>query len=348
MRMRYHSAMSRSLAIVVFPNFELLDLSGPLCAFTAATLHGSPYAVSVVSAQGGRVMSSSGVAIETAKSSPRRRYDTIMAVGGLTAHKLGPDSDPVALVRKLASGARRVTSVCTGACLLASAGLLEGRRATTHWRYAGALQSRFPKIRVDADRIFVKDAGVWTSAGVTAGIDLALALIEEDYGTALARKIARDLVVHHRRHGGQSQFSTLLELEPTSGRVRQALAFARDHLHEALSVERLAAAACMSSRHFGRLFLSETGETPARAVERLRIEAARPRVEDTREPLESIALKVGFGDVERMRRSFVRLFGQTPQTLRRSARSAQRMVREADEDHRLGPAPARESHQHQA
>ncbi|HEY6925143.1 MAG TPA: GlxA family transcriptional regulator [Steroidobacteraceae bacterium] len=312
--------MSRSLAIVVFPDFELLDLSGPLCAFTAATLHGSPYKVSVVSAQGGSVMSSAGVSIDTVKSAPCQRYDTIMVVGGLTAHKLAPQSDTVVLVRKLAAGARRVTSVCTGACLLACAGLLEGKRATTHWRYAGVLQSRFPKIRVDADRIFVNDAGVWTSAGVTAGIDLALALIEEDYGTVLARKIARDLVVHHRRHGGQSQFSTLLELEPTSGRVRRALAFARDHLQEPLSVERLAAAACMSSRHFGRIFLSETGETPARAVERLRIEAARPRVEESREPLDSIARKVGFRDVERMRRSFVRLCGQTPQTLRRLAR----------------------------
>jgi transcriptional regulator GlxA family with amidase domain len=314
------AAMSRSVAVVVFPHFELLDLSGPLCAFTGATLHGSPYAVSVVSAEGGSVTSSSGVSIDTAKPSARRRYDTVMAVGGLTAHKLAESSDTVALVRKLASGARRVTSVCTGAYLLASAGLLEGRRATTHWRYAGVLQSRFPKVRVDADRIFVKDAGVWTSAGVTAGIDLTLALIEEDYGTGLAKKIARDLVVPYRRHGGQSQFSTLLELEPASDRVRQALHFARDHLHEPLSVERLSAAACISSRHFGRLFLSETGETPARAIERLRIEAARPRVEDGREPLESIARKVGFGDVERMRRSFVRLFGQTPQTLRRLAR----------------------------
>ncbi len=233
-------------------------------------------------------------------------------------------------MRKLAKGARRVTSVCTGAFLLANAGLLEGRRATTHWRYAGVLQSRFPAIRVDADRIFVADAGVWTSAGVTAGIDLALALIEEDYGSELARTIARDLVVPYRRPGGQSQFSTLLELEPTSDRVRQALAFAREHLHERLPVERLAEAACISARHFGRLFLSETGETPARAVERLRVEAARPRVEESREPLEMIARKVGFGDVEGMRRSFVRLCGQTPQTLRRLSRRR---------DGRLAPVP---------
>ena len=312
--------MSRSTAIVVFPNFELLDLSGPLSAFTASTLHGSPYCVSVISAEGGSVVSSSGVSIDTSKPSPRRRYDTVMVVGGLTAHRLDADSDTVTLLRKLARRADRVTSVCTGAFLLAAADLLEGRKATTHWRYAGLFQSRFPKVRVDVDRIFVKDASVWTSAGVTAGIDLALALIEEDYGSALAKKIARDLVVHHRRFGGQSQFSALLELEPASERMQRALAFAREHLHEPLPVERLAAAACISARHFGRLFLGETGETPARAVERLRVETARPAVEDSREPLESIARKVGFGDVERMRRSFVRLFGQTPQTLRRCAR----------------------------
>jgi transcriptional regulator GlxA family with amidase domain len=326
MTVGYDAVMSPSIALVVFPNFELLDLSGPLSAFTAATLHGSPYSVSVVSARGGSIPSSSGVSIETTRPSPRRRCDTVMVVGGLSAHTLAPGSDTVALVGKLAAGARRVTSVCTGAFLLASAGLLQGRRATTHWRYARILQSHFPTVRVDSDRIFVKDASVWTSAGVTAGIDLALALIEEDYGTRLAKQIARDLVVHHRRPGGQSQFSTLLELEPASGRLRQALAFAREHLHEPLPVERLAEAACVSSRHFGRLFMSETGETPARAVDRLRAEAARPRVEDTREPMDSIARKVGFGEVERMRRSFVRLFGQTPQALRRLARKAGRAI----------------------
>lgn len=313
--------MSRSVAMVVFPQFELLDLSGPVSAFTAASLHGSPYALSVVSAAGGSVCSQSGVSIDTRKAVAGKRYDTVAVVGGLSAHRLASDCPTTALVRKLARGARRMTSICTGAFVLAAAGLLEGRRATTHWRLAGVLQSRFPSIRVDADRIFVADAGVWTSAGVTAGIDLALALIEEDYGGELAKTIARDLVVPYRRPGGQSQFSTLLELEPASDRVREALSFAREHLHERLPVERLAEAACISPRHFGRLFLSETGETPARAVERLRVEAARPRIEDSREPLESIARKVGFGDAETMRRSFVRLCGQTPQTLRRLSRA---------------------------
>ena len=321
------SHMARSVTMVVFPNFELLDLSGPLCAFHGATLHGSPYSLSVVSAQGGSVTASNGVSLQTLPASARRRSDTIMVVGGLTAHRLAPETATLSsVIAQMARRARRVTSVCTGAFLLAAGGLLDGRRATTHWRYATALQTRFPEIRVDADRIFVHDGKVWTSAGVTAGIDLALALIEEDYGTALSRTIARDLVVHHRRLGGQSQFSTLLELEPSSSRVRQALDFAREHLHEPLPVDRLAAAACVSSRQFGRIFLTETGETPARAVERLRVEAARPRIEDALEPLEVIAQKVGFGDVERMRRSFVRIVGHTPQTLRRFAR--QRPARE--------------------
>jgi transcriptional regulator GlxA family with amidase domain len=314
--------MTRSIALIVYPDFELLDLSGPVAAFNVARLHGAPYSLSVVSAQGGSIASNSGITIETQRPAKRHRYDTVMVVGGLRAHWLAPDSEPIALVRKLAKGARRVTSVCTGAFLLAGANLLEERKATTHWRYAGLLQTRFPRIRVDADRIFTQDGTVWTSAGVTAGIDLALALIEADQGAELAKTIARDLVVYHRRPGGQAQFSELLKLEAASGRVRQALSFAREHLHEPLTVERLAQAACISERHFGRVFLSETGETPARAIERLRVEAARPGVEEGREPLESIARKVGFGDPERMRRSFVRIFGQTPQSLRRVARTA--------------------------
>ena len=313
--------MSCAIALVVYPDFELLDLSGPVAAFNVARLHGAPYSLNVVSARGGSVGTNSGIRIDSCPVTRRSRYDTVMAVGGLFTHRLTPESEPVALVRKLARTAKRVTSVCTGAFLLAGAGLLDDHEATTHWRYAGLLQSRFPRVHVDSDRIFVKDDRVWTSAGVTAGIDLALALIEEDHGTELAKTVARDLVVYHRRPGGQSQFSALLELEPASGRVRKALSFAREHLHEPLPVERLAQAACTSERHFGRIFLCETGETPARAVERLRVEAARPRVEDGREPLETIARKVGFGDSERMRRSFVRIIGHTPQSLRRVARA---------------------------
>jgi transcriptional regulator GlxA family with amidase domain len=224
----------------------------------------------------------------------------------------------------LASRTRRIASVCTGAFLLAAAGLLDGRKATTHWRYAGLLQTRFPKVRVDSHRIFVKDGDIWTSAGITSSIDLTLALIEEDFGIELSKAVARDMVVYHRRPGGQSQFSTILELEPASGRIRDALSFAREHLHEPLPVERLADAACISPRQFARLFVHEAGETPARAVERLRAEAALPRIEEGRESMEEVACGVGFGNTERMRRAFVRIYGQPPQSLRRLMRDTSR------------------------
>jgi len=218
----------------------------------------------------------------------------------------------------LAPRARRVASVCTGAFLLATAGLLDGRSATTHWRYATMLQRRFPRVRVDADKIYVRDGNVWTSAGITSGIDLTLALIEDDFGIEISKAVARDMVVYHRRSGGQSQFSTLLELEPASDRVRDALNFAREHLHEPLPVDRMAAAARISARQFARLFLKETGDTPARVVERLRAEAALPRIQEGTEPIDIVARKVGFGDKDRMRRAFLRIYGQPPRALRRA------------------------------
>jgi transcriptional regulator GlxA family with amidase domain len=234
---------------------------------------------------------------------------------------LGEDAGrAAALVREVAARVRRKASVCVGAFLLAEAGLLDGRRATTHWRYAGDLQRAYPAVSVEADRIFIREDDVWTSAGITAGIDLALAMIEEDCGIDVSKAIARDLVVYHRRSGGQSQFSTLLDLEPRPGRIREALAYARAHLDQRLSVDDLAEVANISPRQFARRFLAETGETPARAVERLRCEAALPHIENTSEPLDQIARKVGFGDMERMRRVCLRIYGQPPQALRRRSR----------------------------
>jgi len=215
-----------------------------------------------------------------------------------------------------------VTSVCSGTFILAAAGLLDGLRATTHWRAAALLQRQYPGIRIESDRIFVKQGSIWTSAGVTAGIDLALALIEEDLGPEAAKAAARDLVVYYRRPGGQSQFSALLDLEPTSERVQRALSYARVHIGKMKSVEQLAKAAGLSPRQFGRLFLAETGQTPAKAVEKLRAEAAKTRIEQSDEPIEAIARTVGFSDPERMRRAFVRTYGQPPQALRRIARGA--------------------------
>jgi transcriptional regulator GlxA family with amidase domain len=313
--------VERSIAIVVYPSFELLDLSGPLCAFNvAACMHGTPYALTVISARGGSVVSCSGVSVGSSKAIRDRSIDTLLVVGGPEGAVLECGRGTVALLEDLAPRARRVASVCTGAFLLAAAGLLDGRRATTHWRYAAALQRRFPKLRVDADRIFINDGNVWTAAGITSGIDLALALIEEDFGAELSKAVAKDLVVYHRRPGAQSQFSTILELEPASGRIKDALSFAREHLHEPLTVERLAGTVCIGVRQFARAFVNETGETPAKAIERLRAEAAIPLIEKGTEPIESVARSVGFGDEERMRRAFVRIYGQSPQALRRVSR----------------------------
>ena len=313
--------MTRSISFVVAPEFELLDLSGPMCAFSfAREVYGTPYEIGVFSCAGGPILCSAGIPIGTIKASEVSHDDTIIVVGGSKAHISGQDPEVSNLLKALAPTSQRLASICTGSFYLAEAGILNGHRATTHWRWAPVLQARFPRVLVDADRIYVKDRNVWTSAGITAGIDMALALIEADFGLEVSKSVARDLLVYHRRPGGQSQFSTILDLEPTSNRVRDALVFARENLRETLSVERLAEAACVSNRQFSRIFHKETGETPARAIERLRAEVARPRVEDSREPIEAIAVEVGFGDVENMRRSFVRLFGQSPQTIRRVAR----------------------------
>jgi transcriptional regulator GlxA family with amidase domain len=318
-----HPEPTRSIWFVVFPGFELLDLGGPLCAFNLATVfHQAAYDVRVVSPSGGLVPGSSGISIDTVPPPSSNRLDTLVVVGPPTIEMLNSDAEAAtALVRTIAPRARRKASVCVGAFLLAAAGLLDGRRATTHWRYAAELQRRYPSIKVDADRIFIREDDVWTSAGITAGIDLALAMIEEDYGIEVSKAIARDLVVYHRRSGGQSQFSTLLDLEPKPGRIRNALAYARAHLNERLSVKELAGVARISPRQFARQFTTETGETPARAVDRLRCETALPRIEGTSEPLDQIALQIGFGDIERMRRSCLRIFGHPPQALRRRSRA---------------------------
>ncbi|MDR3400821.1 MAG: GlxA family transcriptional regulator [Pandoraea sp.] len=298
---------------------DALDLAGPLSAFNqVATAAGhTPYALHIVSQSGGPIIGNAGLPIET-KPAGKRAFDTLVLVGGDVAPMQTPEN--IAAARQLASRASRVASVCTGAFLLAETGLLDGRRATTHWRYATQFQSRFPRTKVEGDSIYIEDGHIWTSAGIAAGIDLALAMIEKDMGTEIARAVARLLVVPYRRPGGQSQFSAMSQMEPESDRIRIALNFAREHLAEALPVERLADAARLSLRQFGRAFRRETGETPAKAVERLRVEAARLRLQDGSEPIEQIALAVGFIDPERMRRAFVKLHGHPPQSIRRASR----------------------------
>lgn len=310
--------MARQVCFFAYPGFQLLDLSGPLAAFQfAAQFRPGAYDLLAVSAGGGAVVTSIGLALGTVAVDDAP-CATFIVPGGGHAHVRDPAT--LEIIRAAADRSDRIASVCTGAFLLAASGLLNGRRATTHWGYTSQLQAEYPAIRVEPDRIFIQDGTVWTSAGITAGIDLALALIEADLDLETARAVARQLVVYHRRSGGQSQFSALLEMEPRSDRIRRSLRFARDHLHEPLPVERLAEEACLSPRQFGRTFLAETGLSPAKAIDRLRAELARDRVEDGKESLETIAREVGFRDSERMRQSFIRSFGQPPQALRRGAR----------------------------
>jgi transcriptional regulator GlxA family with amidase domain len=263
------------------------------------------------------VASSSGVRVETQRFDDPE-FDTIMTTGTMDVAPSTPGL--LAFLNQASAASRRTASICTGAFVLAEAGLLDGRRATTHWAVARNMQQQFPKIKVQEDKIFIVDDHVWTSAGMTAGIDLCLALIEKDLGVEISRAIAKKLVVYHRRTGGQSQFSALLELEPKSDRIQTALAFARENLRKDLSVEALAEAARLSPRQFSRAFRSETGQSPAKAIENLRVEAARIMIDEGQHPVDVIARETGFSDPERMRRAFLRYFGQPPQAIKRAAR----------------------------
>jgi transcriptional regulator GlxA family with amidase domain len=313
--------MPRTIGVLIFPDFQLLDAAGPITVFEAAGRETATpaYRLRVIARIAGPVTSSSGVQL-VAETFPGDPLDTLIVAGGWGTRQASGCAETLAFVRSAYGRAPRVASVCSGAFILAASGLLDARRATTHWARAAELARAYPQIRVEPDRIFVREGKVWTSAGITAGIDLALALVAEDLGEAVAERAAQHLVVYHRRPGGQSQFSALLEAGGRNGRFSPVLAWARERLDERLSVERLADRAAMSPRHFARAFLTETGMTPAKAVERLRLEAARERIESSAQPIEGVAAHTGFGDPERMRRAFIRAFGQPPQALRRSAK----------------------------
>jgi transcriptional regulator GlxA family with amidase domain len=317
-------AMTRSIGILVFPQFQLLDAAGPIAAFELASrgMESAAYRLRILACDAGPVASSSGVALTAESFADTTALDTLIVAGGLGARDAERCPQTLAWLQRVAPAVRRAASVCTGAFVLAAAGLLDGRRATTHWQRAGEFARRYPQLRVEPDRIFVRDGKFWTSAGITAGIDLALALIADDLGEEAAKRTAQMLVVYHRRPGGQTQFSALLELGRPEGRFAELLAWARERLPERLPVERLAERAAMSPRNFTRAFAAETGMTPARAVEHLRLEAARATVEAGHVPIDSIAAMTGFGDPERMRRAFIRAFGQPPQALRRAARAS--------------------------
>jgi transcriptional regulator GlxA family with amidase domain len=309
------------IGVLVFPDFQLLDAAGPISVFEiAARFAGQPPSIRVLAATPGPVRSSSGVEMVARGLKSAGAISTLIVAGGEGVEAAAKPETTLSFVRTIARRGVRVASVCSGAYLLAEAGLLDGRRATTHWRRTRHFISTYPKVKLEPDRIFVRDGNIWSSAGITAGIDLALAMVAEDFGDEIAQKTARQLVLYHRRSGGQSQFSSLLELKAPSGRFGALLTWAREHLEAPLTVEDLAEQAGMSSRHFARAFIAETGTTPSKAIERLRIEVARQRVQSSSEAIERVAQQTGFRDPERMRRAFIRAFGQPPQSLRRAAR----------------------------
>jgi len=311
------------IGVLVFPQFQLLDAAGPVSVFEiAARFAGQSPSIKVLAVTPGPVRSSSGVEMLARGLKPYGAITTLLVAGGEGVNVAAKCEKTLNFVRTMARRGVRLASVCSGAYILAEAGLLDGRRATTHWRRTRHFLAAYPEVKLEPDRIFVRDGNIWSSAGITAGIDLALAMVTEDFGEEVAQKTARQLVLYHRRSGGQSQFSSLLELKAPSGRFAALLSWAREHLDAPLTVEDLAEQAGMSSRHFTRAFIAETGSTPSKAVERLRIEVARQRVQSSSEAIERVAQVTGFRDPERMRRAFIRAFGQPPQSLRRAARAS--------------------------
>jgi transcriptional regulator GlxA family with amidase domain len=308
------------VGFIAYPDFQVLSLCTISVLECANMLAPEPlYDLHMLSETGGPIGTSSGLILQT-KKFDEAKFDTLIVLGTLVDK---PVFSPglIAYVRDALSKARRVASICTGALLLAEAGLLENRRVTTHWAYARHFRERFPSVNLDEDRIFIIDGSIWTSAGCTACIDLMLAMVEKDAGRALARAVSRELVMYHRRAGGQTQHSALLGLEPKADRIQSALEYARCNLQTHLTVERLAEAAHLSPRQFSRAFQQETGQSPAKAIENLRIEAARLMVEQGRHSLDVIAREAGFGSRDRMRRAFIRSFGQAPQEIRRDSRA---------------------------
>lgn len=326
------STESRRLVVVLaFEDVQLLDVAGPVqtfasanemvCGTRGAPTRGAPYRIVVVSRRGGPIRSSSGLPLATqpiAKAIGDRRIDTLIIPGGAGVHDAAKDAKTLNWVHHQVSTVRRIASVCTGAFLLAATGILAGHRVTTHWRFCTRLQQEFPDIQVDPDPIYLHDGPLWTSAGVTTGIDLSLALVQEDLGRQVAMQVARHLVVFLNRPGGQSQFSAPLEAQAAAASGNAPNHFAPLHgwiaerLAGDLRVERLAEQAGMAPRTFARVYAAKMGVTPARMVEKIRVEAARRILEETDTPIKRIAAECGFGNEERLRCAFARQVGTTP------------------------------------
>ncbi|MFV3308841.1 GlxA family transcriptional regulator [Pseudomonas sp. NY15181] len=301
--------------------FQVLSLATQTVFEFANLVAGEPfYSVENFSPAGGLVRSSLGLALETRPVQAPGLADTWIVVGVNDPVTSETPTAVLDFVRRAGSQARRTVGICTGGFILAEAGLLAGRRATTHWAYAQALHKRHPDITVEDDRIYIVDGPIWTSAGMTAGLDLAVGMVEKDLGADVARSVAHKLVMHQHRSGGQSQHSEMLDLSPKSDRIQSALNYARNHLNRPLSVEELADFVHLSPRQFTRVFTAETGQSPAKAIEGLRLEAARLMIEQSRHSLDVVAREAGFRDRRHMREAFIRGFGVPPQAVRRDAR----------------------------
>jgi transcriptional regulator GlxA family with amidase domain len=315
----------RRVALVALPGANLLDVAGPAQVFTSASeiLEESggrkgAYVVSAVSISGGLVETTSGIKI---MSLPARTWapgiiDTLLVSGGTASENSASDSRLTAWLNAVRPRVRRIGSICTGAFVLAAAGMLEGRRAATHWAYCNRLQSEYPNVRVERDAIFILDGGVWTSAGITSGIDLALAMVEEDWGRDLSLLVSRRLVLYLKRSGGQAQFSMPLQTQAAEGRLSAVLVGVAENPAGNHGVSQLAARAGIGERTLHRLFRTTTGRSPGEWVEQTRLEAARQRLEETDELLEEIASKTGFGLADTMRRVFLRHLGVAPSAYR--------------------------------
>jgi len=313
--------------MVAFPDAQILDVVGPLEVFSRAgrllsdegRRGPSPYSVEILARSRGTVVTSSGIGVVANRSFRQVRggIDTLFVGGGRGVDAALQDADLIRWLRRMSGRVRRLASVCTGAFILAEAGLLDGKRAATHWRSCPRLAERYPQVTVDADPIFVRQERIYTSAGVTAGMDLALALVEEDHGLKVAREVARELVLFLKRPGGQSQFSAQLQTQMADrAPLAELQSWMADHLEADLSVSALARRAAMSPRSFARHFTQSAGITPARYVEKLRVEGARRRLEESRSTVDEVAAQCGFGTRESMRRSFQRTLKVSPTAYR--------------------------------
>src|SRR5580692_3820005 len=316
--------MAKVVALLAFNGALALDVTGPAEVFATANRQSETeaYDVRLVSKDGGPVQTASGIRLFTEAAAALGEIDTLMISGGVRIRAVVGEPGLTDLVRELAARSRRVCSVCTGAFVLAEAGLLEGRRAVTHWDTGEVFRARYPGVKLDLEPIYIRDGDVWTSAGVTAGIDLALALVEDDLGQALAIDVAKQLVVFLHRPGGQAQFSSTLTAQTkaasraTAERFRRLHAWMSDNIDGDLSVPAMAAQVNMAPRSFARTYADVMGVTPAKAVEDLRLEAAKRTLETGAGAIKTIAVQCGFGSEERLRRAFLRRYGVAPSLYR--------------------------------